>query len=340
MKRFIRIVVLAVALFTGLTTVSAQTVQVQMIPKIPVLPSTVISYLDDPLRYFNVQFIVSGAGSEGLYIFLDMDLTVNTSPLYIRTQPDNIPLFPLHVSEGVNRMKSEDLATQVDGRTENNIDFNSLINAQQLPEGTYTLCVDIYLWSDRLNPARESIRIGPCSVFDICYSGSAPELVSPMAGAQPALNGAMVVAPNRKLDFLWTPVISNCAGRSTRFKYKLKVVKVLAGQNYNDAIKFNPTVFSAEVRNDNVAVFDTLRDIKVQMEKVRSMWLRCRQSNSRQEAMTFSLLPTTASASPCLSSGAMTALLNMVRLTIVHRDTTPIWMTRARKARRAKEWTA
>ena len=267
MKRFIRIVVLAVALFTGLTTVSAQTVQVQMIPKIPVLPSTVISYLDDPLRYFNVQFIVSGAGSEGLYIFLDMDLTVNTSPLYIRTQPDNIPLFPLHVSEGVNRMKSEDLATQVDGRTENNIDFNSLINAQQLPEGTYTLCVDIYLWSDRLNPARESIRIGPCSVFDICYSGSAPELVSPMAGAQPALNGAMVVAPNRKLDFLWTPVISNCAGRSTRFKYKLKVVKVLAGQNYNDAIKFNPTVFSAEVRNDNVAVFDTLRDIKVQMEK-------------------------------------------------------------------------
>lgn len=267
MKRFIRILVLAVALFTGLTTVTAQTVQVQMIPKVPVLPSTVTSYLDDPLRYFNVHFFVTGAGSEGLEIFFDMDLSVNTSPLYIRTQPDVLPLVPIRVYEGDNRMKSDELSTQVMNRTENNIDFNSLINAQQLPEGNYTLCVEVYLWSDRLNPARESIRIGSCPNFDICYSGSAPELVSPMAGAQPALNGAMVVAPNRKLDFLWTPVISNCAGRNTRFKYKLKVVKVLAGQNYLDAIKYNPTVFSAEVRNDNFAVFDTLRDIKVQMEK-------------------------------------------------------------------------
>lgn len=267
MKRIFRILVLAVALVTGLTTVSAQTVQVFLIQRIPTLPATVISYLDDPFRYFNVQFVVTDAGSEGLDIFFDMDFTVNTSPFYVRTRQGTVPMIPIHLSEGVNIMKSDVLQTQVVNRVETNVDYSSPVNAQQLPEGTYTLCVDIYRWSDREDPNRVPISVPPCPTFDICYSGSAPELVAPMAGTQMALNGAMVVTPNRKVNFFWTPVISNCSGRNNRFKYKLKVVKVLEGQNYQDAIKFNPTVFSTEVRNETFAVFDTLRDIKVQMEK-------------------------------------------------------------------------
>ena len=267
MKRIIRILVLAVALVTGLTTVSAQKVQVVLIQKVPALPATVISYVDDPFRYFDIRFIVMDAGSEGIDIFFDMNLTVNTSPLYVRTRPGTIPLEPIHLSNGVNKMKSDELNHQVLGRTETNFDYSNLLDAQQLPEGTYELCVDFYLWSDRLNPERIPITIGPCPTFDICYSGSAPELVSPMAGAQLTMKGDLVVKPNRKINFLWTPVISNCSGRKTRIKYKLKVVKVLKGQNYQDAIKRNPTVLSTEVRDNNYAIFDTLRDIKVQMER-------------------------------------------------------------------------
>ena len=267
MKRIFRILVLAVALFSGLMTASAQTVQVLMIQKVPTLPITVTSYLDDPLRYFNVQFILTGADREGLYIYFDMEFTVNTNPLWIRTDPNIAPILPIHLHEGVNLLKSDVLSTQLINRTQTDIDYSDPVGAQQLPEGTYQVCVTVYRWSDVDNPAREPINIGPCPTFDICYSGSAPELVSPMTGAQMALNGANVVSPNRKVNFFWTPVISNCADRGNRFKYKLKVVKVLDGQNYNDAIKYNPTVFSTEVRNNNVAVFDTLRDIKVNLEK-------------------------------------------------------------------------
>ena len=269
MKHIIRILFMAVTLATGLMTVSAQTVQVVLIQKVPALPSTAISYLEDPLsRYFNIQFIVTGAGSEGLDIFFDMNMTVNTNPrLYVRTRPEMLPMQPIHVSEGVNLMSADALNTQVLIRTETSYDYNNILDAQQLPEGTYTLCVDIYRWSDRDNPARESITVGPCPTFVICYSGSAPELVSPMAGAQLALNGAQVVIPSKKINFFWTPVISNCSGKSARFNYKLKVVKVLNGQNYQDAIKYNPTVLSTMVRNNTSAVFDTLRDIKVQMER-------------------------------------------------------------------------
>lgn len=268
MKRIIRILVLAITLVTGLMTISAQNVQVLLTQKVPALPATAISYLAGPFHFFNTQFIVTGAGSDGLDIFFDMEMTVNTSPLYVRTRPGSIPMQPIHLSEGVNIMSDEVLNTQVLIRTETNFAYNNdLMNVQQLPEGTYTLCVDFHLWSDRFNPHPASLTIGPCPTFEICYSGSAPELVSPMAGAQINLNGDMVVTPSRKIYFYWTPVISNCTGRNTRFKYMLKVVKVLNGQNYNDAIRYNPTVLSTEVRNNNHAVFDTLRDIKVLMER-------------------------------------------------------------------------
>ncbi len=269
MKRIIRILALTLALVTGLMSVSAQTVQVVLFPKVSALPSTALSYLDDPLsRYFNIQFIVTGAGSDGLDIFFDMNMTVNTNPrLYVRTRPDVLPMQSIHVHEGVNLMSADALNTQVLMRTETSYDYSNLLDAQQLPEGTYTLCVDVYRWTDKDNPARESITIGPCPTFVICYSGSAPELESPMPGAQLALNGAQVVIPNKKINFFWTPVISNCSGKSANFNYKLKVVKVLKGQNYRDAIRVNPTVLSTMVKNNTFAVFDTLRDIKVQMEK-------------------------------------------------------------------------
>lgn len=269
MKHIIRILVLAVTLATGLMSVSAQTVQVILIQKVTALPSTAISYLEDPLnQYFNIQFIVTGAGSEGLDIFFDMNMTVNTNPrLYVRTRPEVLPMQPIHVHEGVNLMSADALNTQVLMRTVTSYDYNNILDAQQLPEGTYTLCVDIYRWSDKDNPARESITIGPCPTFIICYSASAPELTAPMEGAQLALTGTQVLIPDQKIHFMWTPVISNCAGKSANFDYELKVVKVTKGQNYRDAIRVNPTVLSTMVTDKTFAVFDTLRDVKVVMEK-------------------------------------------------------------------------
>lgn len=265
MKRLLRFLVLAATLVTGLTTVSAQTVQVLLTPKVPSLPSTVTSYLDDPFHYFNAQFIVNGAGSDGLDIFFDMEFTVSTSSFYVRTRPNSLPMQSIHLSEGVNIMRTDVLYTQVVNRTETNFDYSNPLNALQLPEGTYELCLAIYDWNDpgRLN----NLTAGPCPSFDICYSGSAPELVSPLAGAQLNLNGIMMVPPTRKITFFWTPVISNCSTNRTRFKYQLKMVRVLNGQNYQDAIRYNPTVFSTEVRNQNYAVLDTLLDIKIQLER-------------------------------------------------------------------------
>lgn len=265
MKRLLRFLVLAVTLVIGLTTVSAQTVQVLLTPKVPSLPSTVTSYLDDPFHYFNVQFVVNGAPSDGIDVFFDMEFSVNTAPFYVRTRPGSLPMLPIHLREGVNRMTTDILHTQVVNRAETNFDYSNPLNALQLPEGTYELCLDIYNWND---PERaNNLTIGMCPTFDICYSGTAPELVTPLAGAQIAMNGMQVVTPVRKVTFFWNNVISNCATNNTRFKYQLKMVKVLDGQNYQDAIRLNPTVFITEVPNKNFAVLDTLLDVKIQLER-------------------------------------------------------------------------
>lgn len=265
MKRISRILVLAVFLVAGLTTVSAQQVRILLIPKVPALPTTVTSYLDDPFRYFTVQYDVTGVGNSGLDVFIDMDFSVNTHPFYVRTRGNTVPLQPLHLSPKPDFLKADELQAQVQGRLEYYAgEYTNPLSIQQLPEGRYTLCVNVYRWGDWNR--EQNLNVADCQWFDICYSGSAPELVSPMAGAQMALNGAMVVTPSRKLNFLWTPVISNCAGRNTRFNYKLKVVKVVEGQNYQDAIKYNPTVFSTMV-NNNFVELDTLVDIKVQLER-------------------------------------------------------------------------
>ena len=268
MKHIIRILFLAVTLFAVLLPVSAQDLpqaQVLVIQKVPTLPPAATNYLDDPFRYFNIQIILTGAGSEGLDVFFDIDFSHNDDSFYIRTKRNKRPSHSIHLSEGVNFMKKDDMLDQLRGRKETNIDLSNPLAAQQLPEGTYQLCLDIYRWGDwdRVN----NLAFGSCPSYDICYSASAPELVSPMAGAQMSLNGTMVVTPVRRVKFFWTPVISNCTGGNLRFKYQLKVVKVLNGQNYQDAIKYNPTLFSAEVRNQNNAELDTLRDIKVMLER-------------------------------------------------------------------------
>lgn len=265
MKRIFRILVLAAALVTGLSTVSAQTVQVLLSPRVPSLPSTVTSYLDDLFHYFNVQFVVNGAPSEGIDVFFDMSFTVNTKPFYVRTRPGSIPMLPIHLREGVNKMTTDILHSQVVNRSETNYDYSNPLNALQLPEGTYELCLDIYNWNDQ--ERAYNLTIGPCPTFDICYSGSAPELTTPLAGAQIAMNGIQVVTPVRKLTFFWNTVTSNCVTNNTRFKYQLKMVKVVDGQNYQDAIRLNPTVFYTEVPNKNFAVLDTLLDVKIQLER-------------------------------------------------------------------------
>ena len=268
MKPIIRKLVLAVVLIAGLIPVSAQQVQVLVTPK-RTLPTTVTSYIDDPFRYFDIQFILHGSDAV-VDVFFDINLTVSTSSMYVRTKPGTVPSDCIHLSPGLpNSITGEMIGSQLpNDRLEYDLGSNNGLSLQQLPEGVYTLCVDVYLWSDRMNPQRQPITMEPhCTDIEICYSGSAPELVSPLAGAELDLNGTMVVAPDRKVKFIWTPVMSNCSGKNVRFNYQLKVVKVLDGQNYQDAIRYNPTVFSAEVRDNFFVVLDTLRDVKVQMEE-------------------------------------------------------------------------
>lgn len=270
MKQLVRTLLCTAMLLAATLAASAQSVQVMISQKVASLPSTATSYIDDPFRYFNVQMVVSGAGAAGVDVFFDLSFSITnlSATPFIFTRENSYPSTPLHLNEGVNLLTKDQLINQLSGRTSTQIDMSNPLLAQQLPEGQYQLCITPWRWSERTSPNRTPMTLGNnCYIFNICYTGSAPEFVSPIAGAQLGLNGFYELTPSRKLTFRWTPVISNCAGKNTRFNYRLKVVKVLQGQNYQDAIDQNPTVFSAEVRDKTFVMLDTLLDCKVNLER-------------------------------------------------------------------------
>ena len=224
----LRVFALTILMLLVCTTAKAQTVQVLLTQKVANLPSTATSYIDDPFRYFSVQLIVSGAGSAGIDTYVDFDFSLDGKGSFVNTRPNSFPSQPLHLNEGANLLTPDMVRSQLSGRTETHIDINNPLNSLQLQEGTYRLCVTPYYWNDRTNPNRSPISmIGDgCASFNICYTGSAPELVSPLAGAQLGLNGYYILPATKKITFRWTGVISNCSGKNTRFRYNLRVVKV------------------------------------------------------------------------------------------------------------------
>ena len=125
---------------TGLTSVSAQEVQVLINKRFPTpLPATVTSYLDNPLYYFNVYFTLLN-GAENLQIYFDFNLTVDSNPeFYVRTNPNILPYAPITLTQGGNPLMNKDLLRdQIIGRTETNVDYSNPMNAQRF--GLFRVC--------------------------------------------------------------------------------------------------------------------------------------------------------------------------------------------------------
>lgn len=97
-----------------------------------------------------------------------------------------------------------------------------ILRTDKLPEGQYRLCINV-----KTNSVTGSETIGrACADFSVTYAQS-PVITMPQSGQE--LNPAQ---PNT--IFSWTPPAGNTIGAAVA--YDLYVVKVLPGQNPNDAI--------------------------------------------------------------------------------------------------------
>lgn len=98
-----------------------------------------------------------------------------------------------------------------------------ILQSDQLPEGQYELCVRVMM----VSPVGGPVEVGKgCANFSISRA-QPPVITTPQDG--------QVLSPQQpNTVFSWTPVIGNTIGANV--VYDLYVVKVLDGQNPNDAI--------------------------------------------------------------------------------------------------------
>lgn len=288
MKKIYSFLALTLMLVSQLMMGSAQnSINTLVIPKTSSFPSTGLSYLDDPTKYFRVTLNNFSGTSQDIYlgITVSCEFSSSSSSFSFNTKPTVVPPYPLTIGNG----QSVDLT---------NADYHALLSNVQyemngidwqealtLPEGNYRICVTPYKWvPGGVNPTPIQAGEPGCCFFSICYSGSAPEFITPVVGQSAAnlnnpapqsnpseyfdygsdnrmSNQYAQIPLQQKLTFRWTGVISNCL-RPNQFRYVLKLVEVNVanGQTLQEAININQTVATIDAGSALFYTIDTIRD--------------------------------------------------------------------------------
>lgn len=158
-------------------------------PKVSVFPSTGLSYMDDPAKYFTIQMVnTSGTPMDVFFtIELTADFTATNQNYYVRTKKEIQPHQGLTVGLTpvlINRPIFDQIIGHLNASAyETNYDLNNLVSdLMALPEGQYRFCITPYQWTGVNTPNPTQVGEQTCITFSICYTGSAPEFTTPVNG--------------------------------------------------------------------------------------------------------------------------------------------------------------
>ena len=257
-------------------TLNAQEFTITVQQKTNNLPVTASAYIDNFANYFNIFLTNNTIEEKNVYLTVDFKCTfsVNGEPFHMYTDDGNRTPRHYITVPAINSPNNQILLNNRQvfedhfrGRLTSNQsinDFNDFLEAVRLPEGIYTLQIWVYNYDTRQELDSKQLT------FQICYTGSAPEFTMPLANMQPlpgyAGTGIPSVLPMRNLNFHWMGVVTNCI-QNVRFEYIFKIVKVLPGQNINEAISRNAALYSSNCGTRTYCSIDTLRDLNVRFER-------------------------------------------------------------------------
>ena len=158
-------------------------------PKVKLFPSSGMTYVDDPARYFNIQLINTTGANMDIFFTIELtcDFSVNNTNFFFRTKKEYQPQSPLTIGTTpvlVNRAIFDQMIGGLNSSSyETNYDMGRMAqDLLQLPEGQYRFCLTPYQWDGTNNPNPPQVGETACFTFTICYSGSAPEFTTPIVG--------------------------------------------------------------------------------------------------------------------------------------------------------------
>ena len=176
-------------LITGHSLWSQNQIMTVISPRVNIFPSTGLSYMDDPAKYFNIQMMNTTGVSMDIFFTIELtaEFTATNQNYYVRTKKDIQPQRPLTVGSvpvWINRAVFDQIIGNLNPDAyETNYDRNKLMrDLLALPEGQYRFCITPYQWDGYNNPNPTQVGEQVCYTFTICYTGSAPEFTTPVNG--------------------------------------------------------------------------------------------------------------------------------------------------------------
>lgn len=234
-------------------------------PWVTQMPTELLSYLNDPFQYVSITLVNNTPAPLDVYINFDLSTSASIEgqdDVHIYSDLDKIGGYHnitslLHLNPGANRMSAHDLHENLMGRINFQLDYSNInLNTFTMPEGNYSFCVTV---------AKEGqdLSLTSCLKYNLCYSGSAPMITSPILTETDA--DYPTLTPMRKINFMWTGVVSNCL-RPNQFNYTIRFVEVYKNQNPQLAIEGNPVIASINCGKHTFYIYDILTDKRLIMD--------------------------------------------------------------------------
>ncbi|GEM_PF-1242374 len=231
----------------------AQNVMVTVSPVQPILPPQVLLYIADPGKYFTIQLSNNTGIEQNVYLQLDIEHVSPSDGLRVTTPNDIQPLKPIVVpAHGVKQLTTVEMNALFDHIPEDRISCPAgLFDDYRrgafglLPEGLYRAHIVAYSWANPQysTPVVASNPEMGQTTFTVCYKAQAP-IFLPMAADIDNV-GDQAFKVGEVMQFNWTIPTIACGATST-YNYDFRVVEVLPGQQLDDAMDHNPTVYQVK----------------------------------------------------------------------------------------------
>lgn len=292
LKRVLASITVLVAL--TFNTMGQGQVKIMVSPKYDPMPPAVLNYVGDPGKYFQIS--LENVTDEVLNVYLGLELqqvTPNTG-LSLSTPPEAMPQQPLVLLP--HKLLVLDVVTQKQLFRHLNVnqirmsggvltDYTRGVIAL-LAEGTYSGQITAYRYDPgNRNPEVLSDPIMGRCMFNVCYSGTAPQFIPPLTSSLSTERGRLgnqkvrtqiekngkryadngdILDGNSKGGSLaqsqfgprlqWTPPMTACAGKR-QYRYSLRIVKAVLGQTAEEAMNYGADVYR---RSGLLATYCTL----------------------------------------------------------------------------------
>lgn len=254
MQRNRYIISLLLTVFSMVVTF-AQNVTVSVTPVSDVLPPQVGLYYSSPDKFFTISLTNTGVTSEEVYLALQLEQLAPSQTISISTPSRRQPMRPFVVAPNQTyTLSMYEMKHLFDYVPANEVSIPAEFlegflgnNYGLLPEGQYQVNVTAYKWvggsSLNQNPVAVSNPANGKAIFTVCYKAQPPKILTPIS-----LLGEGNVAEISEVSPLitWTTPIVSCNPRASKYRYDVRIVHLMKGQEPDYALDHNPIFYQVK----------------------------------------------------------------------------------------------